>query len=50
MKDKRRHGDPDRIMEHAEAGYCLSYSEELRLSVQVNRILGRIALYFFTLV
>lgn len=31
MKDKRRHGDPDRIMEHAEAGYCLSHSEELHL-------------------
>ena len=31
MKDKRLHGDPDRIMEHAEAGYCLSHSEELHL-------------------
>ena len=31
MKDKCRHGDPDRIMEHAEAGYCLSHSEELHL-------------------
>ena len=29
--DKRLHGDPDRIMEHAEAGYCLSHSEELHL-------------------
>ena len=28
---KRLHGDPDRIMEHAEAGYCLSHSEELHL-------------------
>lgn len=29
--DKRLHGDPDRIMEHAEAGYCLSHSEEMHL-------------------
>ena len=29
--EKRLHGDPDRIMEHAEAGYCLSHSEELHL-------------------
>ena len=43
MKDKRRHGDPDRIMEHAEAGYCLSHSEELHLCKYTRSLRSAIA-------
>ena len=42
--DKRSHGDPDRIMEHAEAGYCLSHSEELHLCKYTRSLRSALAI------